>query len=124
MREVLPNRRFSETISFRHGVFDYRATVGFYPDGRAGEVFLNAAKTGVDLDVATRDSAIALSFALQHGCRIETICSAMTRDEQGRPAGALGILVDQIGALEVEKMAALAVAAEGDNASGGFEDLA
>src|SRR5262245_37190610 len=73
-----------------------RVTIGFYPDGRIGEVFLGAAKSGTALDIATRDSAILLSFALQHGATVDRIRSAMTRDEMGRPEGAMGALLDRI----------------------------
>ena len=95
-RELLPQRRPSETFTFDHGGFEYRVTLGFYPDGRIGEVFLGAAKSGTALDIATRDSAILLSFALQHGATVEQIRSAMTRDVAGRPEGAMGVLLDRI----------------------------
>ena len=45
-RELLPQRRPSEPFTFEHAGFDYRGTIGFYPDGRIGEVFLSAAKSG------------------------------------------------------------------------------
>lgn len=106
-REILPQRRQSQTIEFKHNGLAYSATVGFYADGRAGEVFLSAAKSGSSLDIATRDSAVALSFALQHGCRLETIRSAMMRDAHGRPEGALGALFDLLVPIEAELMAAL-----------------
>ena len=95
-RELLPQRRPSETFTFDHGGFEYRVTIGFYPAGRIGEVFLSAAKSGAALDIATRDSAILLSFALQHGATVEQIRSAMTRNVAGRPEGAMGVLLDRI----------------------------
>jgi hypothetical protein len=101
-RERLPNRRYAETFTFWHGNFQYDATVGLYPDGRIGEVFLSAGKAGTELDIATRDSAIALSFALQYGCRPETIRAAMTRNSEGKPEGALGVLIDRICELQEE----------------------
>lgn len=106
-REILPQRRTNETFDFQHAGLTYTATIGFYADGRAGEVFLTAAKAGSALDIATRDSALALSFALQHGCRIDTIRSAMTRDARGRPEGAVGALLDKLGPIETEMMNAL-----------------
>lgn len=98
-RSVLPNRRASETIKFQVVRRDrtpavYHATLGYYPDGRLGEVFLSAGKTGSDVDVAARDSAIAFSFALQHGCSVETARAAFCRDEDGKPEGPLGTLLD------------------------------
>ena len=103
-RERLPQRRASITFTFELDGFSYAATAGFYPNGRIGEVFLGAAKDGTSLSIATRDSAIALSFALQHGCRLATIRDAMTRDEAGNPQGALGALVDLLCQHEAEMM--------------------
>lgn len=98
-RTTLPNRRPCETIKFNVTRRDrtpatYHATLGYYPDGRLGEVFLSAGKTGSDVDVAARDSAIAFSFALQHGCSIETARTAFCRDENGHAEGPLGTLLD------------------------------
>ena len=94
MREPLPNRRMAERINFTVGGMQYTAGLGYYPDGRLGEVFLSFGKVGSGADVAARDSAIAVSFALQHGCTVETIRSAFTRDADGKPEGPLGTLFD------------------------------
>lgn len=101
VREKLPDRRDGESIKFdvqrRDGPRQtYHATVGRYPDGRVGEVFLAAGKIGSDAEVLMRDSAIALSFALQYGCPLEEIRAALTRDEGGRAEGPLGTIVDML----------------------------
>lgn len=98
-RELLPPRRQSQNFDFEHvnqnyQAFAYKATVGFYDDGRLGEVFLSAAKITTDMDVAARDAAILLSFALQYGVPPESMRSAMTRDPGGRPLGVVGTLLD------------------------------
>ena len=98
-REKLPQRRRTENIKFNVEQRDgskrvYHATVGYYPDGRVGEVFLAAGKVGSDVDVAMRDSAIAMSFALQYGCPIEDARAAFCRDEGGRAEGPLGAILD------------------------------
>jgi len=95
-REVLPKRRESETISFEHAGFDYIATLGFHPDGRIGEVFLDSGKAGTSLSIATRDAAIAASLALQHGCPVETLRGAFLRNPDGSGAGVLATLFDLI----------------------------
>lgn len=97
-RERLPNRRRAETFDFVHiistgGYVTYSANVGFYDDGRVGEVFLSCGKSGSDTDLATRDSAIALSLALQYGCPLEEIAPAFLRKSDGSPEGPLGTLV-------------------------------
>ncbi len=100
-REVLPNRRRSETFEFEAGVpgqpsQHYVATLGFYPDGRVGEIFIHPAKSGSDRDIAMQESAIAASFALQHGCSVDMIRSAMPRTSDGAPEGPLGTLLDRL----------------------------
>jgi hypothetical protein len=93
-RERLPNRRSAERFEFTAGNVRYTAQIGSYPDGRIGEVFLNAGKIGTELDVIARDSAIAVSFALQHGATAEEITPAFTRRPDGSAEGPLGALFD------------------------------
>lgn len=101
-RERLPERRQAETIHFRHGDFDYVATIGLRPDdGRVGEVFLDSGKTGTALSIATKDAAIAVSLALQHGCTVETLRDAFLRASDGRGAGVMGCLFDLIAPREM-----------------------
>lgn len=100
-RERLPNRRGCETIDIEHrnGVgagSHYTATLGYYDDGRIGEIFLNSTKVGTDVDIAVRDAAIAASFALQHGVSVEDLRVAMTRDANGRPEGVLGTVLETV----------------------------
>lgn len=95
-RQILPNRRPSENISFECRNQSYVATLGFYPDGRLGEIFLRAGKVGTDLNVSTIETAIAVSFALQHGCDLNTMREAMPRSADGRAEGAVGKLLDII----------------------------
>ena len=104
-RERLPNRRRSENFDFVHQdpsgrVFLYTATVGFYDDGRPGEVFLGAAKVGSAEDIQIKDSAIALSLALQYGCPLEVIAPTFLRTGAGHPEGPLGTLVGILAAGE------------------------
>ncbi len=93
-RRALPQRRSSETISFRVNGLDYSGTAGFYRDGTVGEIFLDCAKSGTDAQVSARDAAIAVSFALQFGVPLETIRSALTRRADGAAEGPAGVLLD------------------------------
>lgn len=98
-REVLPQRRASDTFEFEYinqsyMSFKYRATIGFYDDGRPGEVFLSAAKLTTDMDIAARDAAILLSYAIQHRADPRSISTSMTRDPDGRPMCVIGTLLD------------------------------
>ena len=93
-RDVLPNRRRSETMTFKVGDVVYVATVGYYEDGRIGEVFLNGGKLSSAADIVARDAAIAVSFALQQGVTANRISAAFMRDANGEPQGPLGTLFD------------------------------
>ena len=46
MRRVLPQRRAAETFNLRFWNQSFSVTIGFYPDGTPGEVFIDGGKTG------------------------------------------------------------------------------
>src|SRR5262249_34743639 len=60
MRERLPTRRRSETFGVEvrtsTSVLHYTATVGYFPDGRIGELFLSNHKSNSGADVNARDA--------------------------------------------------------------------
>jgi hypothetical protein len=93
-RERLPNRRPCETFAFQCNGLSYFATIGRYSDGRLAEIFIGNAKVGSHSDSAAKDSAIAASLALQHGCEPEILRRAVLRDAQGRSATPLGAVLD------------------------------
>jgi hypothetical protein len=95
-RERLPNRRSAETLAFDRDNLKYQMTVGHYPDGRIGEVFLNAEHANSLLDVLAHDAAILASLALQFGCPLDTIRHAIKRDAQGVAASPIGEALDRI----------------------------
>jgi ribonucleoside-diphosphate reductase alpha chain len=89
-RERLPNRRLAETFEIEVTGLRYAATVGYYPNGRIGELFIANHKSNSAADVNARDSAIAFSFAVQHGADPHAIRRALCRDSHGRASGPLG----------------------------------
>jgi hypothetical protein len=95
-RQRLPNRRPNESFTFEVGGFRFTATVGRFPDGRIGEVFLNNHKAGNAVDANARDAAILLSFALQHGADVDSIRRALCRDSQGRALGPIAAALDRL----------------------------
>jgi ribonucleoside-diphosphate reductase alpha chain len=97
-REKLPNRRGHELVDFQHGGFDYIAGIGRFADGRLGEIFLTAAKTGTAVDAAARDAAIIASIALQYGASPAILQHALTRSSDGSASGPLGALLDLLSA--------------------------
>jgi hypothetical protein len=94
IRRVLPLRRASETFDLRFWNQNFTITIGRYPDGTPGEVFIDGGKTGQDVRSTARDAAVVLSLALQHGTPIETMRHAITRSGSGEAASILGAIVD------------------------------
>jgi ribonucleoside-diphosphate reductase alpha chain len=95
-RERLPNRRPAETWDIEVGGLRYTTTIGFYPNGRIGEIFLTNHKAGSAAGMMASDSAVLCSIALQHGVPIETLRHALMRDGRGKPSGPLGVVLDQL----------------------------
>ena len=60
MRELLPTRRHSVTFDMKFGehTADYTITLGFYDDGRLGEIFIDGGKSGSDIGAVTHDAAV------------------------------------------------------------------
>ena len=97
-RNRLPNRRASETFELECAGLRYTCTVSRFADGRISELFLQNHKNNSGADTAARESAIAFSFAAQHGADAESIRKALPRDSQGRPNGPLAAALDIIAA--------------------------
>jgi hypothetical protein len=95
-RNRLPNRRSAETLAFERDNLKYQMTIGLYPDGRIGEIFLNAEHANSLLDVLAHDAAIIASIALQFGCPLDTIKHAIKRNGNGEPASPIGQALDLI----------------------------
>jgi hypothetical protein len=93
-RQCLPNRREHELLTFAHEGIRYTAGVGRFADGGLSEIFLATAKQGSALDVIARDAAVAASLLLQHGCSVETLRQALTRNSDGSASGPLAHALD------------------------------
>jgi ribonucleoside-diphosphate reductase alpha chain len=103
-RSRLPDRRESERFEFVHGGVRYMVDVGRYGHGPIGEVFMDANKVGTAIQVYGRDSAILLSLLLQHGCAMDTIRHALTRNPDGSAAGPIGTLLDLLSGPHGERL--------------------
>lgn len=95
-RTRLPHRRFAETVVMEHGGQRFAVTVGFYPDGRPGEVFTHGMKTGSSLDALLVDACVAVSWLLQHGVDPAELASSMGRQGGAEPASIIGAVIDHI----------------------------
>ena len=94
-RARLPERRPNETIDLAFAGRRFAVTVGFYPNGRPGEVFTSGVKVGSDLDAILADACVAVSLLLQHGVEPAALARAMGRAGDGiTPASVIGALSD------------------------------
>jgi hypothetical protein len=80
-RARLPDRRFAETVVLEHCGKRFMVTIGFYPDGRPGEVFTHGIRTGSGLDALLADACVVVSCLIQHGVEPREI------DQRFRPCG-------------------------------------
>ena len=96
-RARLPNRRPCRTFDLEHAGLKFKVTVGYFSDGTPSETFVSNHKAGNASDVAARDGGILLSLLLQHGCSVETIARAVSRNADGTASGVIGAVLDKIG---------------------------
>lgn len=96
-RERLSNRRATYTEAFTCMGMTYQGSVGFYDDGRVGEVFLNCGKTGTLSDILMKDMAVCFSIAVQHGADWREIKKALCHDDHGNAEGPLGKFLEMLG---------------------------
>jgi hypothetical protein len=99
MREKLPLRRSSEVVAFNHisplgHPTSYTATIGYYPDGRIGEVFVDGKMSSSEAGALAHDAAVLISIALQHGVPMIEMQSAMGRGDDHRPHSIIGSTLD------------------------------
>lgn len=79
IREVLPTRRVNRSLSIESEGHSYRATAGFFGDGRLAEIFLHApGKMGTPLQANADTAAILASLLLQYGVEPEVILHSIT----------------------------------------------
>jgi len=101
-RRRLPNRRAHVVIEFDHADFAYTAGIGFFDEvcQQPAEIFLT--RQGSLVDINARDAAIAASLLFQHGCPVETLRRALTRNGDGTASGPLAHVLDLL-AQQTEK---------------------
>ncbi|HEY6337048.1 MAG TPA: vitamin B12-dependent ribonucleotide reductase [Candidatus Sulfotelmatobacter sp.] len=83
VRHKLQEERASITHKFKVGDHEGYITVGLYPDGEPGELFVKMAKEGSTVSGLMDSFALAVSLALQHGVPLKVFCEkfAHTRFE-------------------------------------------
>jgi ribonucleoside-diphosphate reductase alpha chain len=83
VRHKLQEERASITHKFNIGGHEGYITVGLYPNGDPGELFITMAKEGSTVSGLMDSFALAVSIALQHGVPLKLFCEkfAHTRFE-------------------------------------------
>ncbi len=89
VRHRLQEERASITHKFSIGGHEGYITVGLYPNGQPGEIFIRMAKEGSTVSGLMDAFATSVSLALQHGVQLNVLCEkfAHTRFE---PSGWTG----------------------------------
>ncbi len=73
-RHKLPDERISLTHKFNIGGHEGYITVGLYPNGQPGEIFITMAKEGSTVSGLMDCFATAVSISLQHGVPLKLFC--------------------------------------------------
>jgi ribonucleoside-diphosphate reductase alpha chain len=83
VRHKLQDERASVTHKFNVGGHEGYITVGLYPSGEPGEIFITMAKEGSTVSGLMDSFSCAISLALQHGVPLKMLCEkfAHTRFE-------------------------------------------
>ncbi|MCH2135739.1 MAG: hypothetical protein MK101_04045 [Phycisphaerales bacterium] len=74
-RQVLPATRSSHTHKFAITGFEGYLTVGFFDDGRPGEIFIKMSKEGSTLSGLIQGFCRCFSICLQYGLPVEDAVS-------------------------------------------------
>src|SRR6201997_759261 len=74
VRHKLQEERASITHKFKVGDHEGYITVGLYPNGDPGELFITMAKEGSTVSGLMDSFALAVSIALQHGVPLKLFC--------------------------------------------------
>ena len=74
IRHRLPDERASLTHKFSIAGHEGYITVGLYPSGQPGEIFIRMAKEGSTISGLMDSFATAVSLALQHGVPLKLLC--------------------------------------------------
>jgi len=89
LRRRLPDERASITHKFNVGGHEGYLTIGLYPDGTPGEIFLRMAKEGSTISGLMDAFATAVSLALQYGVPLKDLVNKFSH-LRFEPAGFTG----------------------------------
>ncbi|HXE32967.1 MAG TPA: vitamin B12-dependent ribonucleotide reductase [Verrucomicrobiae bacterium] len=89
VREKMPVERASVTHKFSVGANEGYITVGMYPDGRPGEIFIKMSKEGSTLSGVMDGLALTVSLGLQYGVPLKVFVDKLV-NTRFEPSGISG----------------------------------
>ena len=96
-RERLPTRRYAEIVDVEVASNEYKLGIGYFPDGRIGEVFISGQRTGSDMHGLLADLGVVISRLFQHGDTPASLAAGMARLGDGStPASIIGTIADEL----------------------------
>ena len=96
-RQRLPNRRECETYEFERDKLKYTISYGrAHAGGPVRELFINAGKSGTNMESLMCDASTAISVALQNGATPTELAHSITRNPDGTPASPIGQILDDM----------------------------
>ena len=86
-RHRLQNERSAITHHFSFGGHEGYLTVGLYPNGQPGEIFIRMAKAGSTIAGLMECFGTVVSVSLQHGVPLKVLCDKLSHTRLSLPAG-------------------------------------
>lgn len=104
MREKLPDRRECITQRIKINGKTIHFTVGLYPDGRPGELFIDMHKTGTSVQGWCGSTAKLVSLMLQYGIPLSELVEALvgqcTEPFGSAPVTGHPVITEAVGVLD------------------------
>lgn len=98
-REPLPKRRKNQSIELVFDEMRFQLTLGFYANGRIGEVWLNGPRPDSALYHITQDGCVLISHLLQRFASPHALFDSIPRREDGSPASVIGAIIELLASL-------------------------
>lgn len=93
-RQPLSTRRKNQSMELVFDGMRFQLTVGFYPNGRIGEVWLNGPRPDSALYHITQDACVLISHLLQRFASPHTLYDSLPRKADGASASVIGAIIE------------------------------
>jgi hypothetical protein len=98
-RQPLSSRRKNQSMELVFDGIRFHLTVGFYDNGRIGEVWLNGPRPDSALYHITQDACVLISHLLQRFASPHALFDSMPRKADGAPASVIGAIIELLASL-------------------------